>query len=105
MKFEFSPHVAFQVKNYNKAVEFYSNVIGMELIEKSDGEAHLKCGDMNFYAENSDGGFTFFEFKVESVKDAQELLEKNGCRVTHTYSEKSKMIADPFGMRFHILED
>lgn len=105
MKFEFSPHVAFQVKNYDKAVEFYKDVIGMVEVSTSESETHLKCGPINFYVENSDGGFTFFEFRVESVAKAEELLARNGCRITHTYNDKSKMFADPFGMRFHIWED
>lgn len=105
MKFEFSPHVAFQVRDYHNAVRFYKQVLGMEEISSSDSEAHLRCGGMNFYIENSEGGFTFFEFRVESVSEATELLEKSGCRVTHTYNEKSRMFADPFGMRFHIWEE
>jgi predicted enzyme related to lactoylglutathione lyase len=55
--------------------------------------------------ENSDSGFIFFEFKVDDVKGAKEKLEKEGCKVTQTYSEKSVMIADPYGMRFHIWQD
>jgi catechol 2,3-dioxygenase-like lactoylglutathione lyase family enzyme len=105
MKFEFSPHVAFQVKDYDKAVAFYKDVLGMEEVSSSANESHLKCGPMNFYVENSDGGFTFFEFKVESVAKAAEVLQGNGCRVTHTYNEKSIMFADPYGMRFHIWEE
>lgn len=105
MKFEFSPHIAFQVKDYNKAREFYENVLGMEVIETSDKDTHLKSGQMNFYMENSDNGFTFFEFKVEDVSKAKEELEKEGCKVTQVYSEKSLMIADPYGMRFHIWQD
>jgi catechol 2,3-dioxygenase-like lactoylglutathione lyase family enzyme len=105
MKFEFSPHIAFQVKDYDNAISFYRDVIGMEVVSSSPKETHMKCGPMNFYIENSDGGFTFFEFRVDSVARAEELLESKGCRVTHTYSDKSKMFADPYGMRFHIWEE
>lgn len=105
MKFEFSPHVAFQVKGYEKAITFYRDVLGMEVVTTSPKETHFRTGPMNFYAENSDGGFTFFEFRVDSVMEAKKLLEENGCRVTHTYSGKSIMFADPYGMRFHIWEE
>lgn len=105
MKFEFSPHIAFQVKDYNKAKEFYWKVLGMEVVKSSDKETHFRSGQMNFYMENSDRGFTFFEFKVENVTKAKEELEKEGCKVTQIYSEKSLMIADPYGMRFHIWQD
>jgi hypothetical protein len=46
--------------------------------------------------ENSPEGFTFFEYKVEDVSAAKELLEKEGCKVTQVYSEKSLMFADPY---------
>ena len=105
MKFEFSPNIAFQVKDYDKAIPFYRDVLGMEVVSSGKGETHLRCGPMNFYAESADGGATFLEFKVENVSEATEILEQNGCRMTQEYSPKSRMFADPFGMRFHIWED
>ncbi|HRI85863.1 MAG TPA: VOC family protein [Ignavibacteria bacterium] len=105
MKFTFSPHIAVQVRDYVKAADFYENVLGMQKVKHSEAETHFIKDGINFYMENSESGFTFFEFKVESVADAQELLEREGCKVTQVYNEKSKMIADPYGMRFHIWED
>ncbi len=105
MKFEFSPHIVFQVKNYEKAKEFYEKVIGMEVIESSDQETNFKCGPINFYVENKPTHFTFFEFKVNNVEEAKKKLEVEGCKVTQIYSDKSIMIADPYGMRFHIWQD
>lgn len=102
MNYTFSPHIAIQVKDYDKAKEFYGKVLGMEVVSTSDKETHFKKDGINFYMEASDTGFTFFEFKVDDVRSAKEELEKNGCKVTQEYSEKSVMLADPFGMRFHI---
>jgi predicted enzyme related to lactoylglutathione lyase len=102
MKYTFSPHIAIQVKDYSKAIEFYEKVMGMEIVTTSDQETHFKKDGVNFYMEASDSGFTFFEFKVDEVNSAREELEKQGCKVTQVYSEKSIMIADPYGMRFHI---
>ncbi|HMS33277.1 MAG TPA: VOC family protein [Ignavibacteria bacterium] len=102
MKYTFSPHIAIQVKDYSKAKDFYEKVLGMEIETASDKETHFKKDGINFYMEASDSGFTFFEFKVDDVNSAREELEKEGCKVTQVYSEKSIMFADPFGMRFHI---
>ncbi len=102
MDFKFSPHIAFQVKEYVKAKEFYEKVIGMEVVTASDKETHFKKDGINFYMEASDSGFTFFEFKVDDVQSAKAELEKEGCKVTQVYGENSVMIADPFGMKFHI---
>ena len=102
MKFEFSPHIAFQVKDPSKAKEFYEKVLEMDVVSSSDKETHFKTGGINFYMEDAPTGFTFFEFKVDDVNAAKELLEKEGCKVTQVYSEKSIMFADPYGMRFHV---
>lgn len=105
MNFKFSSHIAIQVKNYEKAKGFYENVLGMKMEKTSDKETHFIKDGMNFYMENSEGGCTFFEFKVDNVAEALKILEGEGCKITQVYSEKSKMIADPYGMRFHIWED
>ncbi|MBP9191635.1 MAG: VOC family protein [Ignavibacteria bacterium] len=105
MKFEFSPHIAFQVKDYKNAKEFYEMILGMEVVSTSETETHFKKGGMNFYMEAADTGLTFFEFKTEDVKAAREELENEGCKVTKVYSEKSMMFADPYGMRFHVWSD
>lgn len=105
MEFKFSPYIAIQVKNYDKAVDFYKRVLGMEESEIKSSETYLLKDGINFCIEDNPDGNTFFEFKVEKVKAARKLLEGEGCRVTQVYSEKSIMIADPYGMRFHIWEE
>jgi catechol 2,3-dioxygenase-like lactoylglutathione lyase family enzyme len=105
MKFEFSPYVAFQVKNYDKAIDFYKNVLGWNLVKTDSNETHFQSGIMNFFAESNDKGFTFFEFKTDNMKEAKVLLEKNGCVITQVYDDKSMMFKDPYGMCFHIFED
>ncbi|RPI18696.1 MAG: VOC family protein [Ignavibacteriae bacterium] len=105
MKFEFSPYVAFQVKDYHKAVEFYEKVLGWNIIEKGEKESHFKIGPMNFFAENSPSGFTFFEFRTDNFEEARKTLEENGCVITQTYNDKSMMFKDPYGMCFHIFEE
>jgi len=105
MKFEYSPHIAINIKDRNNAGDFYRRVLGMEFVEEKQGDLHFKAGTMNFYFAEGKPGETFLEFKVESVKEACELLVSEGCTVTKVYSEKSVMISDPHGVNFHIWED
>jgi predicted enzyme related to lactoylglutathione lyase len=108
MKFEVSPFVAVHVREYEKAVDFYKRVMGMELMYVKDVDTYLKSGQTNFVIEDNPenaGKAVFFEFKVDSVKDATELLEKEGCKVTKVYNPKSVMFADPYGMKFHLYEE
>lgn len=105
MKFEFSPYIAFQVKDYKNSVTFYENVLGWKLIEKGNKESHFQSGPLNFFAEDNSSGYTFFEFRTDNFEEAKKLLEKNGCKITQIYSDKSMMFKDPYGMCFHIFEE
>jgi predicted enzyme related to lactoylglutathione lyase len=106
MKFEFSPYIAVQVNNYDKAIDFYKRVMGMEFVEAKGNDTYMKSGPINFVLENvPEGKSVFFEFKVSSVKEAREMLEKEGCKITKVYNDKSMMFSDPYGMNFHIWED
>jgi predicted enzyme related to lactoylglutathione lyase len=108
MKFEYSPYIAVPVKENSKAIDFYKRVLGMELTESKGNDTYMKLGFMNFVFENDpEGAFkqVFFEFKVEDVKEAVDLLEFEGCKVLQVFNEKSIMIMDPYGMRFHIWEE
>jgi len=108
MKFEFSPYIAVQVKDNDKAIDFYQRVLGMKFIEQKGNDIYLKSGPINFCFENAPDGAhkaVFFEFKTDNLKEAREALEKEGCYVSVVYSEHSMMFIDPYGMRFHVWEE
>ena len=101
---KFSPHIALHVKNYDEAVEFYVDVLGFELIKKSSTESHLRLGDTNFYVENSPQDHTFLEFETDDIEADRTKLNNAGCKLEKTHLEKSFMVEDPYGFRFHIWE-
>lgn len=107
MKFELSPHIAIQVKDYENALNFYQKILGFEYVKSipEHKETHFQKDGTNFYIEDNSVGKIFFEFKVNSVEKALELLLSQGCELTKRYTEKSAMIEDPFGMNFHIWEE
>ena len=106
MKFTFSPNIAIKVKDYEKACNFYKNILGFEVVQTKKNETHFNKDGMNFYIENdASSEATFFEFQVDSVKEALLLLENDGCMVTEKYSDKNVMVKDPYGMQFHIWEE
>lgn len=103
--FQLTNNVAVQVKNYEKALEFYKNTLGFTLVEKDDVEAKLSINGVNFYMENApEGTTTFFEFAVDNVEEVKNLLLNEGCIISKEYSSKSFMIKDPYGLNFHIFE-
>ena len=108
MKFQFSPYIAVQVKEYQKAIKFYKDILGMDFIESKGNDTYLKSGPVNFVFENAPVGAhkaVFFEFKVDDINEAKEILEKEGCRILKEYYEKSIMFSDPYGMNFHVWEE
>lgn len=48
MKFEYSPNIALNVKDRDKAGEFYKNVLGMNFVEDKNGDLQFTAGSMNF---------------------------------------------------------
>jgi catechol 2,3-dioxygenase-like lactoylglutathione lyase family enzyme len=105
MTFEFSPHIAFQVNNYDSAIEFYEKTMGMKIIESTENETAFRCGNITFYVENTPKGNTFFEFVVEDLEKARDLLEEQGCTIKETVTpegNKSYFVFDPYGLKFHL---
>lgn len=108
MNFEFSPHIAIQVKNYEAAVDFYENILGLKLVHQDANESEFRCGGIALHVERNDDANTFFEFKVENIAEAVTQLKKIGCKVTGTSTPEgfqSYIVSDPFGMKFHLWEE
>ena len=108
MDFEFSPHIAFQVKDYEAAIEFYEKMLGMEVVHTDENETEFRCGPITFYVERSDDCHTFFEFKVDNLQDAIMRLKRAGCKTRETSvpeGPRSYIVTDPYGMRFHLWEE
>jgi hypothetical protein len=80
----------------------------MEFKSARGNDTYLNKDGINFVFENNPGSAfnaVYFEFKVESVEMSRMELVSEGCVVTQVFSDKSVMIQDPYGMRFHIWED
>ena len=105
INFEFSPYIALQVRDFDKAVEFYNNILGMDLIKKYQKEAHFKKGKTNFLVEKKKPGRVILEFKVVDFDEAKELLESQGCTIVMLYNKKSALFLDPYGVTFHIFQE
>ncbi|GAA0323941.1 hypothetical protein GCM10008967_13100 [Bacillus carboniphilus] len=106
--FRLTNNIAVQVKDYDKALDFYQNVIGMSVSEEMINEKKLTLGGLNIYVENQPShekaGQVFFEYSVKNFAEVKETLEKAGCVVTKVFSEKSMMYKDPYGLQFHLFE-
>ena len=102
----FSPHIAVGVRDYENALEFYTKVLGLSLSKKQDHEAELDGNGVTLHLENNNAEqHTWLEFRVEDVELLKTRLEAAGCVLQRTHLQKSYLVIDPYGMRFHIWED
>ncbi|WP_223702704.1 DUF899 family protein [Sutcliffiella deserti] len=102
--FQLTNNVAIQVKNYKEAINFYEKSLGMKLEKSYENEARFSVGRNHFFVEDSKGNNVFFEFAVDDFQQAIERLVDQGCTITNEYHERSVMVADPFGLKFHLYE-
>ena len=102
--FQLTNNIAIGVANYEEALQFYQTIFGMQVVKTFENETMLSMSGTNFFIEKSENNSLFFEFAVENMESAKRILLENGCEVTKEYSDTSVLIADPFGMKFHLFE-
>jgi predicted dithiol-disulfide oxidoreductase (DUF899 family)/predicted enzyme related to lactoylglutathione lyase len=102
--FQLTNNIAIGVKDYDHAIAFYQNVLGMKVEKTFENETKFAISGTNFFIESSDENVVHFEFAVEDMETTKTLLLEKGCQITKEYSPKNVMVADPFGMKFHLFE-
>ncbi|EDL64200.1 DUF899 family protein [Bacillus sp. SG-1] len=102
--FQLTNNIAIGIKKYEQGVDFYRKVLGMKLEGSYINETKFSSNGTNFYIENHEENNVYFEFEVEDIKQSKQQLLKNGCIILKENSKKSLMVADPFGMKFHLYE-
>ena len=81
-------HAAFGVRDMGKSIEFYTGVLGLELVFKNDNMAHIRLGESTLELFSTKGhdelasdqaiGLRHFSIGVESVPEACEALKAKG---------------------------
>ena len=99
-------YIAFQVEKYDEAIKFYTDILQWELVKYTPEESKFKVGDTYFFIEKKEEKplNTFFELVADDISLELTKLIDNGCEITQQFSEKSMMLKDRFGFRFHLYE-
>ncbi|WP_171050925.1 hypothetical protein [Bacillus sp. BHET2] len=92
------------MQHYMEPIQFYSNIIGMKEETHGEKETMFTINGRNFFIENSEHNTVYFEFAVDDFERSKKKLLDSGCKVDHIYHERSEMISDPFGLKFHLYE-
>ena len=106
MEFRLSKYIAIDAKDYTKAIAFYRDTLGWQVIEESEHETQFKKGDATFFVANdASSPYTiYFEYEVDDVEAAKEKLLAEGCKVWSSGKPQSYMVKDPYGTHFHIYQ-
>lgn len=102
--FQLTNNIAIGVKDYQNAIAFYREILGMKVAQIFENETKFTISGTNFFIESSSESIVHFEFAVEDIETTKSLLLEKGCQITKVYSPKSVLVKDPFGMRFHLYE-
>nr|WP_010199516.1 DUF899 family protein [Bacillus sp. m3-13] len=105
--YQLTNNIAIQVKNYENAIEFYHQILGMKPEKSTASETLFTMNGTNLYLENHNQGnnpSVFFEFAVDNIEDVKKVLIANNCIITKEFSEKSVMVSDPYGLKFHLFQ-
>jgi catechol 2,3-dioxygenase-like lactoylglutathione lyase family enzyme len=101
MAFKFIPHIAVQVTNAKKAIDYYSRVLGMEVVDSGSRETKLRSNNMSFYVEEDPRGLVFFALEVEDLAEAKRILSAEGCDI-YDETDRGFMARDAYGLRYYV---
>lgn len=83
-------HVGFGVRDFEKSIKFYTEVLGLELVFKNQNMAHVRLGESTLELFRTDGGtglapdqnigLRHFSIGVENIAEACEALKAKGVK-------------------------
>ena len=82
MKFKMSPNIALRTRQFSKAVDFYTKVIGFHDRSENPELADLDANPLNIFiiADDEFRG-PVLELFVDNLELAGQILVANGCKV------------------------
>lgn len=106
MKFELSNNAAVQTIQPEKAVKFYTQILGFKDRRDDPDFGGVDTGSLRiFVQEDKNVSGIVMELFVDDLEEAKKILTENGCRIIRWEGKgKDCYIEDPFGVRFNIWE-
>jgi catechol 2,3-dioxygenase-like lactoylglutathione lyase family enzyme len=103
-------HVALEVDDVDKAVEFYTDVFGLEKLDEGEGDAFFKLGEHQFLAlferkKGSPDAVRHFGMMVHDDRQIQEVREKLTKKYGIALIPGFRCdFHDPFGNRIQVVD-
>ena len=105
VKFRSNCEVAIHVPDLDRAEEFYADVLGFALLNKSAEQLEFDSGVLRLYVNQDSNKRTYIpSLDVDNYVEAREYLEAAGCRTVAIDGTDLVYFQDPFGFVFDIVE-
>lgn len=105
MSYRISDNINIETPNLEEAVQFYSEVLGLRLVEMGKDWARFDAGKINFYISRGRTLGPITEYMVEDLEKAKSDLMEQGCTIIRWEGKgKPCYVRDPFGFVFNLWE-
>ncbi len=106
MLYKFGRCVCLQLPDPNQAVEFYKNVMGLEVVGQEGKAIELQAGHLRLFFDQGASMGPILEVLVPNVEKAKEELLQAGCEVVRWEGKGGCCyMRDPFGFVFNLYEE
>ena len=98
--------LAIHVTDLEQAENFYSNILGFNLLEKRDGHLVYDTGEITLYINQDDKSMSFIPgLEVTNYEQAKSYLIASGCEIIKEWpNSKALYFLDPAGNVIDIKE-
>jgi predicted enzyme related to lactoylglutathione lyase len=103
IKFEASRDIIVRTENWSEALNFYGNVLGFPITERSETIVGFETGSFCLYVERGKPHGPVFDFLVRDIQAAKRHLVAAGCTVIEENPKVPRCyIKDPYGTIFNV---
>ena len=105
-KFRGNRDLGFMTPDLDAAVAFYSGVLGLPIVKRTDDHVEFDAGDFCLFASKSESAQSFVpSFNVPNAASARDELLEAGCTVVRDFEGGTGFWArDPLGFVIDIIQ-
>jgi len=107
MKFKMSSNVAVRTRDYQKAIDFYTGVLGFTNRSNDPEHAVIDAPPLTIFIDKGyDMNGPVLELFVDNLDEARDRLLAQGCEII-VWKGKGQdcYLQDPFGVIYNLWED
>ena len=106
MQFQTDTNIAIHVPDLAKAKEFYSGVLGFQLLEETEERLVLATGSLTLFVAKDEVTMPFIPaLGVDDLDESRRYIEAHNARVVREFAPtRSFYFEDPFGIVWDVNE-